>query len=206
MYDFGQKSDLLNKVKFGRVNLQGGKFMGQAEVSVRDNRGLAVVGATVHGVFTGPTNDRVSAVTDNSGVAVLLSSEAFDPTDLWGFSVGHIDGDRIAYDSARNVTGYAQESPHQSRPAVPVTFALSQNYPNQFNPSTQIDFTIPYAANVRLELFNTLGQRVGVLLNNHVVAGPHTVWWHSGDHASGIYIYRLTTPYESSSKKMILVR
>ncbi|MBT3342710.1 MAG: T9SS type A sorting domain-containing protein [Gemmatimonadetes bacterium] len=95
--------------------------------------------------------------------------------------------------------------------AAPDRFALEQNYPNPFNASTLIEFSIPAAGDVRLELFDLLGQRVRKLLVGQLPAGSATLYWDGTDDAgravaSGIYLYRLTTPVQSSSKKMLLIR
>ncbi len=94
---------------------------------------------------------------------------------------------------------------------VPQTYSLLQNYPNPFNPSTQIAFTLPRAATVRLEVFNLLGQSVNVLLSEKVSAGEKVITWSGCDGngeqvVSGIYFYRLTTDNFTTTKKMILLR
>ena len=81
-------------------------------------------------------------------------------------------------------------------PVVPQGFALGQNYPNPFNPSTIIPYQLPTAAHVQLEIFNVLGQRVAVLVNEERPAGFHAARWDATDAAgqavaAGVYIYRL---------------
>ena len=94
---------------------------------------------------------------------------------------------------------------------MPSSYALHQNYPNPFNPSTSISFALPEAAEVRLEVFNLLGQRVTTLLNQRLEAGNHTAEWNSQNElgqtvASGVYFYRLETPRFTESKKMVLLK
>lgn len=73
-----------------------------------------------------------------------------------------------------------------------VDFSLSQNYPNPFNPSTKISFTIPYSDNVKLTVYNQLGEKVDVLVDEFLTAGNHTVEFRAGDRLpSGIYYYTL---------------
>jgi hypothetical protein len=99
----------------------------------------------------------------------------------------------------------------QSEPLTPDRFALSQNYPNPFNPITFIDYSLPQAAQVRVEVFNVLGQSVRTLLDSERRAGLHTVAWdgtndHGAPVASGVYIYRVSAGDQHASKKMVLLR
>ena len=86
----------------------------------------------------------------------------------------------------------------------PAGFELGQNYPNPFNPSTIIPYELGAAARVRLEVFNTLGQRMATLVNEAQPAGTHRVRWNGTDAAgrpvaAGVYLYRLTAASTSSA-------
>lgn len=102
--------------------------------------------------------------------------------------------------------------PLQIEVAQPAGFALRQNYPNPFNPSTSIQYQLPQPAQVRLTIFNTLGQVVTRLVNRRQEAGFHTVVWHGRNHAgepvpSGIYYYRLEVEGGFvETKKMVLAK
>ena len=90
-------------------------------------------------------------------------------------------------------------------------FSLAQNYPNPFNPSTRIDFYLKNAQKVKIEVFNTLGQKVALLTNNEYQAGKHSVDWNSVDLknnlvATGIYYYKLSAGEFTSIKKMVLIK
>jgi hypothetical protein len=94
---------------------------------------------------------------------------------------------------------------------VPSGYTLDQNYPNPFNPTTNIRFTLSAAADVRLDIYNTLGQHVKTIVNNTIEAGEHTVVWNgeSSDGtrvASGIYLYRLQADDYTETRKMILLK
>ncbi len=89
---------------------------------------------------------------------------------------------------------------------VPSSFYLEQNYPNPFNPSTTIEYDIPQTAKVVLEVFNTLGERVAVLVNRTEAAGHYHVVFKMAKLASGMYIYRLQAGTFTAIKKMVLVK
>ena len=97
-------------------------------------------------------------------------------------------------------------------PSRPTAFALEQNTPNPFNPETSIDFSVPTGGRqVRLEIFDILGQRVAVLFDGEMAAGKHRLHWRGLDRegrpvASGIYIYRLQSGALRMAKRMVLVR
>ncbi len=91
-------------------------------------------------------------------------------------------------------------------------FWLYQNFPNPFNPATQIRYTLPVSAAVRVEIFNTLGQKVRTLVHARQPAGTHTLTWDGQDDfrqplPSGVYMYRLKTDrHHTFVRKMLLLR
>jgi uncharacterized repeat protein (TIGR01451 family) len=89
---------------------------------------------------------------------------------------------------------------------LPERYALAQNYPNPFNPATRIAFDLPTAAEVRLEVYNMIGQRVAVLHEGRLPAGRHTAQWEAGDFASGVYLYRLIAGRFVQTRKMVLLK
>ena len=80
------------------------------------------------------------------------------------------------------------------------------NYPNPFNPETNIDYTVPKAGKVRLEVFNNLGQLVKILVDREQSSGRYQVLFNTKNIPSGIYFYRLTTGQLSIAKKMVLLK
>ncbi|MGD8778682.1 MAG: T9SS type A sorting domain-containing protein, partial [Ignavibacteria bacterium] len=87
-------------------------------------------------------------------------------------------------------------------------FALA-NYPNPFNPSTNINFSIPKAQNVKLLIYNLLGEKVKELVNSNMEAGSYTVQWNGDNQSgrkvnSGVYFSVLQTQEKRIVKKMIL--
>ena len=90
---------------------------------------------------------------------------------------------------------------------LPKEYHLKQNYPNPFNPETTIHFGLPEAANVKIDVFNNIGQKVAMLVNEHKAAGHYDVTFNAGHLASGVYIYRLATESGfSQTRKMIFIR
>jgi len=93
----------------------------------------------------------------------------------------------------------------------PRSFALFQNYPNPFNPTTKIDFALPRSGYATLEIFNVVGQRIRVLVEGELSAGPHSVVWDGRESSgrvvgSGIYFYRLKSQNFSDIKRMVLLK
>nr|NIW49209.1 T9SS type A sorting domain-containing protein [Gammaproteobacteria bacterium]NIX58968.1 T9SS type A sorting domain-containing protein [candidate division Zixibacteria bacterium] len=89
---------------------------------------------------------------------------------------------------------------------VPERTALYQNYPNPFNPATTIRFGLPQTTKVRLEIYNLIGQRVAILVDEEMKAGFHEVKFDGRDMASGMYFYRLKAQDFIKTKKMLLMK
>ena len=85
-------------------------------------------------------------------------------------------------------------------------YALEQNYPNPFNPSTVISYSLPKASNVKLIIYNMLGQEVATLVNTKQNSGIYNVEFNASNLTSGIYFSRLTSGVYSSIKKMLLIK
>lgn len=88
----------------------------------------------------------------------------------------------------------------------PVQTKLAQNYPNPFNPTTMIDYTLANSGQVTLSVYDMIGRRVATLVNEQVTAGEHQVQFDASSLSSGVYIYRLQTPYETLTRQMILIK
>lgn len=95
--------------------------------------------------------------------------------------------------------------------ALPEDFVLHANYPNPFNPTTTIAYELPNAVDVKVQVFNALGQMVRTLVNSEQKAGKYNVQWDSRSDAgnvvaSGVYIYRIQAGSFVATKKMLLVK
>ena len=89
---------------------------------------------------------------------------------------------------------------------VPVAFELGQAFPNPFNPSTTIDFTMGETADANLTVYNMAGQAVATLVNGMVGAGAQSVVFDASNLTSGVYVYTLTVGGQTLSEKMVLVK
>jgi hypothetical protein len=88
----------------------------------------------------------------------------------------------------------------------PESFMLSQNYPNPFNPTTHINFNLDRRSQVRLTVYDVLGNMVADLVNDVQSSGAHTVAFDGSNLTSGVYFYKLETPTEVVTKKMMLLK
>ena len=88
----------------------------------------------------------------------------------------------------------------------PSEFTLLQNIHNPFNPTTTIDYKIPFETHVRLVIYNVSGQQVAVLKDEVEASGKYSVIWNAKGMPSGIYFYRLRTGEFNETKKMLLLK
>ena len=117
---------------------------------------------------------------------------------------------------ARNVGGFGPYSDVRTFNVIvagieqlsgtPKTFELSQNFPNPFNPTTNIEFTVPKSGMVRLEIANLLGQQVAMLVDQTMSAGRYVVQFNAANLPSGLYLYRFTAGSTVMTRKMMLVK
>jgi hypothetical protein len=94
---------------------------------------------------------------------------------------------------------------------IPNSTQLHNNYPNPFNPTTTINYSLNYNSNVTLEVFNIKGQKIKTLENEDKIAGNHSLIWNGKDSddesvASGVYFYKLVSEEHSFVKKMVLMK
>jgi hypothetical protein len=95
---------------------------------------------------------------------------------------------------------------------IPLLTQLGSNYPNPFNPSTTISFSVTQTSSfVTLDIYNSKGQKIKTLVNEVLSAGEHKVMWNGTDNrnasvSSGIYFYKMKTYHYTSVKKMILLK
>jgi len=122
-----------------------------------------------------------------------------NPSYSWGIDV---DLWIAAYYKKAIVTGVND----LANKLMPTVFAVSQNYPNPFNPMTRFSVTLPMATEVKVMVYNTLGQEVARLFNGNLPQGVHYFAFDGSRFASGIYFYRVKTREHNSVKRMVIVK
>jgi hypothetical protein len=85
-------------------------------------------------------------------------------------------------------------------------YSLSQNDPNPFNQTTRIAFSLAFDGPARLEIFDAVGTRVAVLIEEAMAAGSYEAVWDASNVASGVYYYRLTSGTWSATRRMVVVK
>ena len=88
----------------------------------------------------------------------------------------------------------------------PLIYSLGQNYPNPFNPQTVITFTLPKPEDVKISIYNMLGQRIMIVLDKPLQTGQHQVEFTAPNLASGVYFYRIEAGEYRAVKRMVLLK
>ncbi len=184
-----------------------GEIIGQ----IHSSAGLALSGVLVT-VFNSNNQAVASAVTDASGSFTILGIAQGSYTVTASLATYSSQQQTAAYNpnsgstTVQNFTMPSSITAVSNPPAgnLPTMYKLDNNYPNPFNPSTVIGFTIPMTTHVRLDIYNILGQRIAELVNSNMAAGHYQVSFNASGFASGVYLYRLSTNNFTSVKKMIL--
>ncbi len=132
----------------------------------------------------------------NSGDVVGICGMTETPIDDWGVDMttrGEVTVD-VATDVAEKGTGIVEQ------------FSLSNNYPNPFNPSTKIQYSIPTNEFVSLKVYDVIGREVTTLVNQQQAAGVYDVKFNASNLTSGIYFYRIDAGSFAEVKKMMLIK
>lgn len=141
------------------------------------------------GSFTGQFNYTAPA---SPGIDTLWLSEAVGYSNGWNWGMDK----RII---VRNPVGII---PNEAA----VNYQLFQNYPNPFNPTTVINFQLSVFSDVKLSIYNTLGEEIAVLVNEQKKPGTYEIEWNASNYPSGIYFYKLAAGEYSETKKMMLIK
>jgi Tol biopolymer transport system component len=146
-------------------------------------------------------------VSASGGTPSLLAGLAdygdFDPSYSKNGKYVAYSGFTIPVPSASKKNGTTASASENS---VPTHFSLNQNFPNPFNPSTLIQYTIPNASNVKIEIFNITGESVATLVDGFKSEGYYEVSFNAGDLPSGMYLYRISAGTFVQTRKMILMK
>ncbi|MFQ5649853.1 MAG: PKD domain-containing protein [bacterium] len=153
---------------------------------------------------------------DNSGVVAIIdavmSNEANieDHTSLTLQNVAANDPNGVAIEFEVQ-SGAVITDVHSGSGTLPDRFVLNPNFPNPFNPGTQISYALPRQASVRIDIYDLLGRQVRTLVDETMPAGRHAIVWDGRDQhgqaaASGVYIYRIRAGEFVESRRMLLVK
>ncbi len=151
------------------------------------------------------SNPNLDAVQIRKALTTTAKTDGFTgavPNDQWGYG-------KADFLAALNYVTSVEEDPGSSTP--PQAFSLLANYPNPFNPETQIAYEIPLAARVEIAVFDMLGRQVRTLLADQATAGRHQIIWDGRNDqgqllTSGVYVYQMRAGDFAASKKMVLLR
>ena len=94
----------------------------------------------------------------------------------------------------------------ESLPLLPTDYSLNVNYPNPFNPQTEITFALPNNEHATIEVFDVTGRKIATLLSQGLSAGYHQIRWDASNMASGTYFYKLTAGAYTSTRQMTLTK
>ena len=89
---------------------------------------------------------------------------------------------------------------------IPTDYNLTNNFPNPFNPSTKIKYSIPQSSQVIIKVFDILGNEIETLVSEQKNTGTYEITWHSENLPSGVYFYRLKAGNFVETKKMVLLK
>jgi photosystem II stability/assembly factor-like uncharacterized protein len=137
-----------------------------------------------------------------------ISSGLTEPR-VWALA---IDSSGFAYAGTQGEGGVYRSlqptilSVPQTDRVIPGRFALETNYPNPFNPSTTISYSLPHSENVTLKVYDMLGREVAALVDGRKEAGNHSVSWQADNFASGVYFYQLRSGGFVQVRKLLLLR
>ena len=167
------------------------------DVCFTDSANGTVVGDA--GTIQRTTDGGDTWATQISGITTRLNAVSFSDQDN-GTAVG--DEGVILRTTNGGVTFIEEKEIN----TIPTNYTLNHNYPNPFNPSTTIQYSIKERTSVELILYDILGRQVEVLVNEEQDAGYYKINFDAGRLASGIYFYRLQAGNFVETKKMILMK
>ena len=153
---------------------------------------------------------------DTSGFRIVQEYGNIGSVMEWKFNISNLEGG--IYWSVQAVDNSFVGSPFATEQYIDLTdilakedflpkkFALYQNYPNPFNPSTKIKFDVPISTDVKIVLYNILGEKVRTLVNKKYAPGRYDFVLDASNFAAGLYFYRIKTDQYTNTKRMILIK
>jgi hypothetical protein len=193
---WGNSAQLYQNV-YGSYNCVSGGWGGTLNIS---SNPLFVAGDSLFRLQTGsPCIGRGRMSAEVAGIALtaptydFLGNTRMNPTASPWPDIGAIESP---------LSDGVDDSPEE----IPTEFALSQNFPNPFNPSTTIRYALPASANVKLTIHDLLGREIAVLVDEEQQAGWKDITWNAAGISSGVYFYKVQAGTFTETKKMILMK
>ncbi len=151
--------------------------------------------------------------TSNETNAIYANQQTSDGGFVIAGTSSSTDGDVTGHHGTTSFSDYwivklagAPLGVDETYSSIPETFTLAQNFPNPFNPSTSIQFSLPHSGNTTLKIFNMLGEEVATLISGDLSAGQYIAHWNAINVPSGMYFYRLQSGSYSETKNLILTK
>ncbi len=149
------------------------------------------------------------AATDNSGNRSTAVCHVYVPHDNSGKPATEGPGSgHVVKGNCAEITHVTHRTPSRSTDVVqiPAEYAAEENFPNPFNPSTSIQFSLPRPEFVSLKVFDVVGREVTTLVSQYLSAGAHSAIWNADNSASGVYYYRLQAGAFTVTRKLMLIK
>jgi len=197
-YGNGVFTSVDNGLTWGRENLSESHIYSIA-VDTSDN---IYVSSWYGGVFLGTLNSTLAPASGRKWASIGLAGAKVST-----IAINPITGSLFA--ATGNGTLLKNDTPtsiEKLSGVTPKEFVLENNYPNPFNPSTTIKFSVAQESKVTLTVYTVLGEQVATLVNSELVAGSYSVSFDASQLPSGVYLYRLTAGDHMSVKKMLLAK
>ena len=225
IYDLQDNRVTLDSLSIGQIVEVKGRILNDGtyyarKIEVEEDPNMMNLSSTLEGkssasIFIGGKEYRLSSKTvvldsNYNEINVDQLSLGSDVT-VWALTSdnGNLEAVQVQTNATTGVTAVA----NRNAPSIIQSFDLKQNYPNPFNPTTTIEFVLNHGqfANVRLDVFNMLGQKVRTLFNGVLSAGTYKFQWNGQNDAaarvaSGMYLYRLEVNGKAKVKQMLLIK
>ncbi|MBK8662803.1 MAG: T9SS type A sorting domain-containing protein [Ignavibacteriales bacterium] len=177
---------------------------------------VAGIGEAASGSFVYAVDemDEVVAFAMTDKTAILFLMELL-PVNTQLFPIEQIDMNAVVAKAVVNTNNFnpfvnvrlENDAPSDAKDVSVVTnYQLSQNFPNPFNPSTTIRYSIPEAGVVTVKVFNILGKEVATLVNGYHQAGSFNVSFDASNLSSGVYLYQIEAGSFKATKKLTLIK
>lgn len=156
-----------------------------------ENIGFVADGNKLLKTTDGGTSWSLNTTLGNNIISIISASQ----NTWWVFD----DGGNVLY--TNNAGGFSQVYKTAGENVLPTEYSVSQNYPNPFNPVTTIEFSLANDSKVRIQVYNSIGELVSVLVDNIEAAGLHNIKWDGTDLSSGVYILKFDAESMDNGKK-----